>query len=249
MLIEKPLATSCSGVEELRAAAAGIPVMVAYNLRFMPSLIEARRQVHGGAIGHVIAVRAEVGQYLPTWRSTSRYQDTVSARQDLGGGALLELSHEFDYLCWMFGLPTRVIASGGHYSALEIDVEDLVSVNLEYESPRRLVHVHLDLLQRATSRSCKFIGSEGTLHWDAIADSVERYVPELGEWQRIDTSRLHDSNEMYIAELDHFLECAVSGRMPLVDLRAAHDVLTIVDAARASIVGQCSIKVRGHVQD
>ncbi|MEY2633865.1 MAG: hypothetical protein RIR00_2519 [Pseudomonadota bacterium] len=249
LLIEKPLATSCTGLSELLAAAAGIPVMVAYNLRFLPSLIEARCLVHDGAIGEVLVVRAEVGQYLPAWRPASRYQDTVSAQQALGGGALLELSHEFDYLYWMFGLPSRVAASGGRYSALEIDVEDMVSVNLEYESPRRLVHVHLDLLQRATTRGCKFIGSEGTLRWDGIADTLERYVPAAGEWQQVDTRPCPDRNEMYVAELAHFLDCAASGQTPLVDLRAAHDVLAIVDAARASIACQCAIKVKGYGQD
>ena len=249
LLIEKPLATSCTGLDELLTAAGEIPLMVAYNLRFLPSLIEARRLIHAGAIGEVLAVRAEVGQYLPTWRPASRYQDTVSARQALGGGALLELSHEFDYLYWMFGLPARVTASGGRYSALEIDVEDLVSVNLEYEAPRRLVHVHLDLLQRATTRGCKFIGSEGTLRWDGIADTLECYTPATAEWRCVETRLCADRNEMYVAELAHFLQCVVRGEKPLVDLRAAHDVLAIVDAARASIAGQCSIKVKAHGKD
>ena len=246
LLIEKPLATNCVSLDELLAAAAGIPVMVAYNLRFLPSLAEARRLVHDGAIGEVLAVRAEVGQYLPTWRPVSRYQNTVSARQALGGGALLELSHEFDYLYWMFGLPARVTASGGRYSTLEIDVEDLVSVNLEYDAPRRLIHVHLDLLQRATTRSCKFIGSEGTLRWDGIANSLECFTPVAGEWRLVETQPCSDHNEMYVAELAHFLDCAASGRTPLVDLRAAYDVLAIIDATRASIAGQCSIKVKEY---
>jgi predicted dehydrogenase len=246
LMIEKPLATSCKGVEELLCAGVDVPVMVAYNLRFLPSLVEARRMVLEGVIGDVLAVRAEVGQYLPDWRPVSRYQDTVSAQHVLGGGALLELSHEFDYLYWMFGLPIRVTANGGRYSSLDIDVEDLVSVNLEYESPARLIHVHLDLLQRAMSRSCKFIGSEGTLYWDGIADTLDLYVSATANWERIDTRSCSNNNEMYIAELAHFLDCAFSGETPLVDLRSAYDVLTIVDAARASITNQCSIMITGN---
>lgn len=249
LLIEKPLAASCDGLDELLAAAAGIPVMVAYNLRFLPSLVEARRVILGGLIGDVLAVRAEVGQYLPTWRPAIRYQNTVSARQSLGGGALLELSHEFDYLYWMFGLPARVSASGGRYSGLEIDVEDLVSVNLEYDAPRRLIHVHLDLLQRATTRCCKFIGSEGTLRWDGIADTLEHFDPSTGEWRRIATPSCRDRNEMYVAELAHFLQCAASAGTPQVDLRAAQDVLAIVDAARASIANRRAITVTVYGQD
>jgi len=249
LLIEKPLATTCAGLDELLAAAVGIPVMVAYNLRHLPSLGETRRLVRDGLIGDVLAVRAEVGQYLPTWRPASRYQETVSAQQALGGGALLELSHEFDYLYWMFGLPARVSAICGRYSALEIDVEDLASVNLEYDAPKRLIHVHLDLLQRAATRGCKFIGSEGTLRWDGIADTLERFDLTTGEWRRIETPPCRDRNEMYVAELSHFLDCAASGRMPLVDLRAGRDVLTIVDAARASMSSGRSITINGYGQN
>jgi predicted dehydrogenase len=248
LLIEKPLADRLDGVDELISAACA-PVMVAYNLRFLPSLAEARRLVHAGVIGEVIAVRAEVGQYLPGWRPSSPYQHTVSAQKALGGGALLELSHEFDYLYWIFGPPTRVNASGGRYSALEIDVEDLVSVNLAYENPSRLVHVHLDMLQRATTRGCKFIGSEGTLRWDGITDTLECFNPGSGTWCVVDTESCPDRNAMYVDELVHFLDCAASGRTPLVDLRAARDVLAIVEAAKASIAGQCSITLKDYAKD
>ena len=47
-----------------------------------------------GALGdHIYNVFAGVGQYLPDWRAGD-YRVTVSASKDLGGGALLELSHE-----------------------------------------------------------------------------------------------------------------------------------------------------------
>ena len=247
LLIEKPLADRLDGVDQLIATARA-PVMVAYNLRFMPSLAEARRLVHAGVVGDVHAVRAEVGQYLPGWRPSKSYRHTVSAQKKLGGGALLELSHEFDYLYWIFGPPALVNASGGRYSALEIDVEDLVSVNLIYENPRRLIHVHLDLLQRATTRYCKFIGSEGTLRWDGIADSLECFDPGMGSWRVIHAEPCPDRNATYVNELSHFLDCAASGQTPLIDLNAARDVLAIVEAAKASISHDCSIALKDYAR-
>lgn len=248
MLIEKPFADRSDGLDELIRATSShrTPLMVGYNLRFLPSLQEARRMIHAGAIGRVLGVRAEVGQYLPTWRPASPYQQTVTARRALGGGALLELSHEIDYLYWIFGLPARVNASGGHYSDLEIDVEDMVSLSLEYDQPRCLVHVHLDLLQRSTTRSCKFIGTEGTLVWDGIADRLDQFDGIRGEWQRIDTRACPDRNVMYIEELRHFLACIETGGTPVIDACAAYDVLAIVEAAKASIAGKCAMTVNGY---
>ena len=76
---------------------------VGYNLRCFPSLSRFRDLIHEDLFGKPLSVRCEIGQYLPDWRPTSDYRAGVSARSDLGGGALMELSHEIDYLSWIFG--------------------------------------------------------------------------------------------------------------------------------------------------
>jgi predicted dehydrogenase len=245
ILIEKPIAHHSQGLAELLAFAAcrAVPLMTGYNLRFLPSLVETRRLVESGAIGNVLGVRAEVGQYLPDWRPGTRYQDSVSARQALGGGALLELSHEIDYLYWMFGEPARVLAVGGRYSALEIDVEDMVSLSLEYEQPRRLVNIHLDFLQRSPSRNCKFIGSEGTLVWNGIADCIDLYRSVAGEWSRIEVRAMPDKNVMYLDELSHFLQAVERCSVPCIDGVQGLAVLRIVEAARESIIRREAVEL------
>lgn len=245
LLIEKPIAHESQGLTELLALAAHrcVPLMTGYNLRFLPSLVETRRLVDSGAIGDVLGVRAEVGQYLPDWRPSARYQSSVSARQALGGGALLELSHEIDYLCWMFGAPARVLAAGGRYSGLEIDVEDMVSLSLEYEQPRRLVNIHLDFLQRSPSRTCKFIGAEGTLVWNGIADCIELYRSADGQWSRIEVPAVPDKNGMYLDELSHFLEAVERREVPSIDGAQGLAVLRIVEAAKESIIRREAVEL------
>ena len=245
LLIEKPIAHESAGLAELlaRAASRGVPLMTGYNLRFLPSLIETRRLVESGAIGNVLGVRAEVGQYLPDWRPSARYQDSVSARQALGGGALLELSHEIDYIYWLFGAPARVLAAGGRFSALEIDVEDMVSLCLEYEQPRRLVNIHLDFLQRAASRTCKFIGSEGTLVWNGIADCIDLYRADARQWSRIEVPAVPDKNAMYLDELSHFLQAVERRSVPGIDGAQGLAVLRIVEAARESIIRREAVEL------
>jgi predicted dehydrogenase len=70
---------------------------------FLPSLIEFKRQIFSEKLGKIYSIRAEIGQYLPGWRPESDYRICVSVQQKLGGGVLLELSHEIDYLSWIFG--------------------------------------------------------------------------------------------------------------------------------------------------
>lgn len=250
LLIEKPLADRPEGLDILVAHCKkhALVFMTGYNLRFSPSLRETRRLIESGAIGHVLGVRAEVGQYLPDWRPDSDYRQTVSARRALGGGALLELSHEFDYLYWLFGHPARVTARGGHYSRLEIDVEDMVEITLEYQSPTRLINIHLDLVQRAPVRRCRFIGEAGTLLWDGLTDRIECYKAETGKWATFDQFVCTERNQMYLDELDHFLRCVEHGETPLVDGAQGQDVLTIAHAARISLEQTISVEMSGHEQ-
>jgi predicted dehydrogenase len=245
LLVEKPLSNAVEGCSELidTVQGRGLVLMTGYNLSFLPSLQVAKACLDRGMIGHVIAARAEVGQFLPDWRPGTDYRAGVSAQSRLGGGALLELSHELHYLYWMFGMPSRVTARGGQLGDLDMDVEDLVELTLEYESPRRLVNVHLDLVQRVPHRSCRFIGSEGTLVWDAMRDSVEAYQAESGTWAQVPVRSLSDRNQMYVDELQHFLDCIERGLRPVVDGTDGLKTLVIVDAAKRSMACNSTVEV------
>jgi len=247
VLVEKPLADTSAGLRNFvdfalqRRAVA----VVGYNLRFLPSLGEARAMLQAGAIGAVLSVRAEVGQYLPDWRPNTRYQESVSAQKALGGGALLELSHELDYLFWIFGLPDTVMAHGGRLSTLELDVEDTVELCLEYSKPRRLVNVHLDFLQRVPHRSCRFIGAQGTLVWNALNDSIDVFTVATGKWEHLDFP-MKDRNQLYLDELTEFLSLSDSKETRLPNLAEGYDVLAIVEAAKQSIASKQVVKVQGY---
>jgi predicted dehydrogenase len=246
VLIEKPLATSTAELDELDAAAAQgqARAAVAYNLRFMPSLLQVREKILAGAIGEVRCVRAEVGQYLPDWRPGTPYRSGVSARKDLGGGALLELSHEIDYLRWIFGAPRWVTARGGSLGELGLEVEDAVELCLDYDQPRRLVNIHLDFLQRVPHRSCRFIGAEGTLVWDAAAGSID-IGRSGGAWERT-CHPMADRNAMYLEELADFLSLVRGGASRLPSLDEGRGVLAVVDAARKSMQSNQTVEVQTH---
>jgi len=139
LLIEKPIADSTEGVCSLltRFQQKELILMVGYNLRYSPSLDFFRNLIKGNAIGEIHSVRCEVGQYLPTWRPDTDYRQGVSARKELGGGVLLELSHEIDYLRWIFGEMEWVRASISKQSNLEIDVEDTAHMTIGFSSARK----------------------------------------------------------------------------------------------------------------
>lgn len=239
LLVEKPLAA-----DPVEAAALvrlcrerSVTLAVGYNLRFLPSLRAARQHIVDGTIGEVFSVRAEVGQYLPDWRRGTDYRQGVTAQARLGGGVLLELSHEIDYLLWMFGVPARVNAVGGRSGQLEGDVEDIVELTLQYDRPWRLVSVHLDMLQRRPFRRCRAVGTLGSVEWDALADSVRLDALQGGGPDMLDGVALKDKNEMYIDELRDFLAAAKAGLSPTCAGADGLRALAVIDAARRSLDG------------
>lgn len=237
VFVEKPISDTLEDAYTLVECAKerGVILMTGYSLRFMASLIEARHRVLAGDIGDVISVRAEVGQYLPNWRPGTDYRTSVSAQRSLGGGALLELSHEFDYILWCFGMPESVFCVGGHYSPLDLDVEDIAEIILTYTNPNRLISIHLDFLQHSASRRCKFIGTKGTLIWDGITDCIETHFGPADARNTVHGPFTNDRNIMYIDEIQHFLNCVDDRSAPQVDGTQGAAVLSIVNAARLSI--------------
>ena len=246
LLIEKPLSVSAEGIDRLMSCSRehNARLMVGYNLRFMPSLARMRELVLAGEIGEVQTARAEVGQFLPDWRPGSDYRNGVTAQRALGGGVLLELSHDIDYMLWILGMPSCVTAIGGKISNHDWDVEDVVEILMEYDSPRRLVSVHLDMLQRSPTRYCRIAGSEGILLWDAIADRLDHFRAADRQWHQVDVRRLEDKNLMYIEQLKAFVDCIESDSPPVCGGNEGWQVLKVVDAARAAMQSHRSVQLQ-----
>lgn len=238
VLIEKPLSHDMNGLAELADAAeqTATPVMIGYNLRFDPSLQGMRAALTAGDIGMPLLVRAEVGQYLPSWRPGADYRAGVSAQRALGGGALLELSHEIDYLYWMFGLPDRVACRGGRLSDLEIDVEDFCEILLYFDTKPFIVSAHLDFLQRVPVRQCRIAGTDGTIIWDALAGSFTVRTPGPPPKDRTVRLGAVDRNQIYMDELTAFLDVVDNGQPIPISLDDGIAVMRIIETARRAMV-------------
>ncbi len=230
VLIEKPLAVSAAGVEDLLGGHAD-QIAVGYHLRAMPSLALLKEKIDAGTVGKVQSVFAEVGQYLPDWRPDTDYRQGVSAQRSLGGGALLELSHELDYLTWIFGMPRSVFSIERHSGTLEIDVEDQVDALMVTEQGA-VIQLHLDFLQRQPARGCKVIGAEGTLVWDCLANALS--LQSQSGTTQLFSDPAFERNRMYIDEIVGF-DNFVGGRAPpVVSLQHGLTVMRLIDALRQS---------------
>lgn len=195
---------------------------VAYNLRFHPVISQLREAL---ADQHVISVQAYVGQYLPTWRPGIDYRLCYSAHADQGGGALLDLSHDLDYLGWMTGSWRRVAAVGGHMSPLEISSDDIFF--LLYESERcPVIGVQLNYLDRLGRRQIIINTAEHTYEADLVRSSL-----------KIDSEEVHfpvERDTTYRAMLSAMLS---GNPMQVCTVQEALSTLALCDAARDAANG------------
>lgn len=233
VFLEKPISHSLDGVDDLiaEAKARRVVLQVGYNFRFHPGLQKARSLVEDGAIGRVMWVRAETGQYLPDWRPGDDYRQSYTAQASMGGGIILDASHEIDYLTWMFGDPTQVYCVADILSDLEVDAEDTASMILRF-STGCVAEVHLDFVQRARARNCKLVGTEGTIIWDFLESSVTLYGPDGNNGERIEDPTAAD--EMYRLEMKSFLDRLDGAEPPGDGGESARRTLEIALAARES---------------
>jgi len=211
LFVEKPLSNSLDGIDELVKLCSinRLVLMVGYCFRFYRPLRALRQAIADGRIGRIMSVRAEVGNYLPEWRPSRDYRKTVTARRELGGGVVLELSHELDYVRWIAGEVKTISAVVGRLGDLDIDVEDTAEILLEFASGA-VGSVHLNMAQRAPSRGCRVVGTEGTLVWDGLKHGVRLYRADSREWSELHPADPTAYDDMYRVELRQFLD-AVNG--------------------------------------
>lgn len=238
VLIEKPLADSLDGIEELITLAErrGLIAAVGYQMRFHPALVRLRELVCRQAIGQVVTVRAEFGEYLPSAHPYEDYRQSYAARADLGGGVILCYIHEFDYLCWLFGFPRRVFASGGRSGVLDVDVEDHALTTMECSLNGKAVAIQLqqDFLRRPGSRTCDIVGDAGTIHVDFSAPHLV-VVDRTGTTIERATFDGFERNQLFLDEMKHFISAVNGADAPLVTAREAAQSLRVALAARESL--------------
>jgi predicted dehydrogenase len=238
VFMEKPLSHDLQGIAELQQEVDqhNLLFYVGYNFRFHPGLRRMKALLEAGFFGHLLSVRAEVGEYLPNWHRYEDYRHMYAARADQGGGVILSQIHEMDLICWFFGLPQSIVSHGGKLSRLEINVEDVASslMRCEGASGSFPVLLHQDFLQRPPVRTFKIFGDGGSAEIDLLANHLRIYDAQ-GELSEGDDFPGFVRNDMFLAQTRHFLDCLKQGGKPEVDLHDGLQSLRLALAARQSL--------------
>lgn len=203
LFVEKPVFMQPYEDMDALCEPEGSVYYVACPLRQHPAFGYVKELLDSGE--HFFSIRAVSSSYLPSWRVGVDYRQVYSAKKDLGGGVSLDLIHEWDYIIYLFGWPEAICNICGHYSALEIDTDDISVYLARYKD--KVVEIHLDYVGHKTVRRLELFGNRKRVDVDFIQN-----VAEIYEHNELNMRLQFSQEDIYKKEMAYFLDC-VEGKV------------------------------------
>jgi predicted dehydrogenase len=244
LFLEKPLAASLAGVDELQSLVRqhALVVEAGFMLRAHPNLLFIKDQLSRGVLGEVWHMRAAVGQWLPDWRPGTDHRQGYGAFRALGGGVTFDLIHELDLVQWLLGPVQDVTAMMRSADVLEIETEAVAQIGLQTASGA-LAQVHLDYLRPGYGREMEIVGRLGVLHWDYVGGvvSLETADAPPRELHRVPAGFVR--NHLFLDHMRLFLQ-----RLASPSTAALSPLPDAVAALRLALAAHRSADQRHHVR-
>jgi|TARA_R110000744_G_scaffold988_4_gene3623 predicted dehydrogenase len=192
---EKPFYSNLEGVEDLLSLVKekNLITMVGCNLRFTPEIQKINP--------HSKYISVYFGYDLKKWRPQTNHLKSYSANKNLGGGVLLDVIHELDYLYHKFGSIKKITYTKNKLTDITMDTEDLVVGRIEFKK-----------------------GNIADFTLNYLSEEYQRYydVLDKGLLKRVN---LCLDNQMYIDEISYFLNCIKSNTQGMNSFKEAHQLL------------------------
>ena len=144
-------------------------VFVGYNLRYHPIIKLIKKKIKNKKI---FSIYVSCISYLPHWRKGRDYKYSYSSSKKYGGGALLDLSHEIDYIQWIFGQIKKIdFVKIKKISNLKITSDDYV--NLIGKINKTNFSINFNYFSIYPRREILIDGENFSLQADLINNTIE----------------------------------------------------------------------------
>ncbi len=209
VFIEKPLSHHNENLMPLYqlAVARKKIVYVGYQFRFHPLVQMLKSVLDSQPLGPMIYADLFWGEHLPHMHRYEDYRDSHMSQDQQGGGVINCMSHEVDYLRYLFGEPQSSYVVGGHLSSLQLSVEDVIKTIFTFQrnAARFYVTLSLDFITKPTRRGGFICCDAGHISWDLTKQSIE--IDNYKTEQRAHYSYPNfQRNQLFIDELNDFLK-------------------------------------------
>ena len=214
ILVEKPLFSKKSNISLKKNK-----YLVGYNLRFHPFIKKLKQELKGDKI---YAVNMICNSYLPNWRANIPYNKSSSASVKKGGGVLLDLSHELDYLSYLVGSYSHLYSKNLKVSELKINTDDCLFL---VGSIKRggFFSMHLNYFSKNLTRELFIETQTKSIHLDLVNSKLKYYFPKkkpLEKKLKYSIDKTYIDQHKAILSADYKTVCS---------LKEARNVMNIID--------------------
>jgi len=233
--VEKPLAASAGEAADLIRVAdrAGVTLMVGHTFEFSPPVVKIKEIIDSGSLGqiyYVSAIRVNLGIH----------QRDVSVVWDLAPHDLSML------LYWLGESPEAASMMGGAF--VQPMISDVAFINLQFGSGT-IANIQVSWLAPGKLRQITVVGSKKMLIYDdtnamervKVFDRGVEFKEPMTFNEYTLTYRTGDivsphvpTTEPLQIEIDHFLQCAMTGERPRTDGLSGLRVVRVLEAIERS---------------
>lgn len=236
LLIEKPITTSVRDaiilqdilLENSKKAGVG------YHMRFSETVMALRTILADLNYGFIHSISLQYSQKLSLWRSGVDPTKSVTAKAELGGGVLLELSHEIDALQFLVGPIKKVLTSEMRFDGAPTDgaVDTLVTFSGTCAKDTRF-QIHLDMLGSPPKRIWDFNFEKVTIRADLLSGEIIQLSERDGS-TFIHRSRKDERDSAEKNMLTSFLKSSSSLPDEFCTLSQATTVMQVIESVKES---------------
>lgn len=228
VFVEKPLSSNLKNVIPMlkKAKTKKLKVAVGYNLRFDKGINLLKHKLQRKEIGRPLSILITFGHNIKFWRPGTNYKNHYILKK--GGGIILDGSHEYDYLRWLFEDEIKsVYCQTRSTDSIKTETESFASIMLKTKKGL-IANLNIDYLRPFYERSCYIIGEKGSLRWEynLTKSAWSTYTQKVNSKVTLQllsksSSQVFNNiirvNDMYINEIRNFVESIVLNKKPLVD--------------------------------
>ncbi len=213
-----------------------ISEIVGYQLRFNKILLKTKKLLVSKPIGKIRFIKISVHSFLPNWRK-SKLSKSPSLSKWKGGGVLLELSHEIDYMLWIFGKPKFLQAVIDKNNYFRKNIDERVTVFFYYQD--KTIQMDMSLNSRFEQREIILEGTNGSL----CADILNKKITLSKSNIRKVIFKSNQSNSDMLKDQINFLLKSINSNKKINNIKHSFEIIKIISLIRKSNIKLRKIKL------
>ena len=211
------------GLEELNQIAKEADVLIAPSctMLFHPAIRDIKRIIRSEEFGKITNFSFHSGQYLPDWHPWEKVSEYYVSNKKTGGGREI-VPFELTWIVDLIGYPKRVTGFYGKTADVGAEIDDTYVISMDFGVC--LGTLTVDVVSRFATRSLILNLENAQILWNWNEHQIKIYDAINQRWifyQNPEGTSVTGYNkniidEMYIQELESFIDC-VTNKQPYLN--------------------------------